>query len=97
MGRRNDYTREEKIAAVRLMTEDGRTVISVANEYGIHENTLYKWKREYTDNPEAAFTGVPEGDSAESEIERLKRRNRELEAEVDFLKKVSAYFAKSPK
>jgi transposase len=97
MRRRNEYTREEKIAAVKLVTEDGRTTISVAKEYGIHENTLYKWKREYTDNPKAAFTEEPVGDSAELEIERLKRRNRELEAEVDFLKKVSAYFAKGPK
>jgi len=97
MGRQSEFTREEKIAAVKLVTEGGRSAISVANEYGIHENTLWKWRRLYTINPEGAFTGATIGDSNEIENERLKRRVRELENEVDFLKKVSAYFAKGPK
>lgn len=99
MGRRNEYSREEKIAAVKLVTEGGRSLLSVANEYGIHENTLWKWKRQYAINPETAFTGAeiltPET-AAERELAQLKRRIRELEAENDFLKKVSAYFAKGP-
>jgi len=45
MGRQSEFTREEKIAAVKLVTEGGRSAISVANEYGIHENTLWKWRR----------------------------------------------------
>jgi transposase len=97
MGRQSEFTREEKVAAVKLVEEGGRTVLSVANEYGIHENTLWKWRRQYSINPEGAFTGVTVGDSTEIENERLKRRVRELENEVDFLKKVSAYFAKGPK
>lgn len=97
MGRQSEFTREEKIAAVKLVTEGGRSAPSVANEYGIHENTLWKWKRQYAINPEGAFTGTPVGDSTELEKDRLKRRVRELENEVDFLKKVSAYFAKGPK
>jgi transposase len=97
MGRQSEFTREEKIAAVKLVEEGGRSVLSVANEYGIHENTLYKWKRQYSINPEGAYTGEPTVDGTEAENERLKRRVRELENEVDFLKKVSAYFAKGPK
>lgn len=31
------------------------------------------------------------------ELQQLRRRVRELEAENDFLKKVSAYFAKNPR
>ena len=44
MGRRSEMSREEKITAVKLVTEGGRSLSSVANEYGIHENTLWKWK-----------------------------------------------------
>ena len=83
MGRRSEFSREEKIAAVK-----------------IHENTLGKWKRQYAINPEGAFNGeaVVEGSSAqERELQQLKRRIRELEEENDFLKKVSAYFAKNPR
>ena len=100
MGRKSEYSREEKIAAVKLVTEGGRDVPSVANEYGIHENTLWKWKRQYTINPEAAFHGEPvltAQEAQEQELQQLRRRIRELEQENDFLKKVSAYFAKNPR
>ena len=95
MGRKSEFSREEKIAAVRLTTEGGRTVLSVANEYGVHENTIMKWKRQYKTNPELAFSGQ-NGETPPDEAERLKRRIRELENEIEFLKKVSAYFAKHP-
>ena len=100
MGRKSEFSREEKIAAVKLVTEGGRSVLSVANEYGIHENTLWKWKRLYEINPEGAFTGMPAADDAsaeERELQQLRRRVRELETENEFLKKVSAYFAKNPR
>lgn len=100
MGRKSEFSREEKIAAVKLVTEGGRSLLSVANEYGIHENTLGKWKRLYAINPEGAFTGEQMKDEAtiqDRELQQLRRRVRELEAENDFLKKVSAYFAKNPR
>ena len=96
----NEYSREEKIAAVKLVTEGGRSLPSVANEYGIHENTLWKWKRQYAMNPEGAFHGEPiltAAEAQERELQKLRRRVRELEEENDFLKKVSAYFAKNPR
>ena len=93
MGRQSTFTREEKLAAVKLTTEHGRSVTSVANEYGVHPNTVWKWQQQYRTNPIAAFTGEPDT-SDEAEKRRMKRRIAELEAENDFLKKVSAYFAK---
>jgi len=95
MGRQSKFTEEEKLAAVRMVTEGGRTVLSVANEYGIHENTIWKWKRQYEINPEGAFVKVVSVDS-NVETERLRRRVKELENEVEFLKKAAAYFAKNP-
>jgi transposase len=93
MSRQSRFTREEKVAAVKLVA-DGRSVTSVANEYGVHPNTVWKWQELYRTNPTGAFTGEP-NNSEEAELLRLKRRNAELEAENDFLKKASAYFAKN--
>ena len=90
MGRKSEFSREEKIAAVKLVMEGGRRLLSVANEYGIHENTLGKWKQQYAINPEDAFKGEPVADAAsgqERELQHLKRRIRELEEENSFLKK----------
>jgi len=93
MSSRKRYTREEKVAVVEQVIEGGRTASSLSNEYGVHENTIYKWVQAYTTNPQTAFPGS--GNEALDETERLKRRVAELEAENTFLKKVSAYFAKS--
>lgn len=97
MGRQSKFTREEKLAAVKLVTEGGRTTLSVANEYGIHENTVFKWRQQYAINPTEAFSKAPKSaEDGDADTERLKRRVQELENEVEFLKKVSAYFAKNP-
>ena len=97
MGRQSKFTQEEKIAAVKLVTEGGRTTLSVANEYGIHENTVFKWRQQYAINPTEAFSKAPKSaEDRDADTERLKRRVKELENEVEFLKKVSAYFAKNP-
>jgi len=93
MGRQSDFSREEKIAAVNLTSDKGRSVTSVAHEYGVHPNTVWKWRQQYVVNPAGAFTGEPDS-SEEAEKRRMKRRIAELEAEVDFLKKATAYFAK---
>lgn len=96
MGRTSTFSREEKIAAVKLLVDEGRSAVSVAHEYSIHENTLWKWKQEYMLNPEDAFAEKDPTAAVPDETERLRRRVKELENEVAFLKKVSAYFAKSP-
>lgn len=95
MPRKSKFTREEKIAAVTLVLE-GRTPRSVANEYGVHENTIYKWKMQLEMDPESAFTEQAE-QAGVDEVSRLKRRVKELELELEFLKKAAAYFAKNPR
>lgn len=97
MGRNSQFSREEKIAAIKLVTEQGRNAASVANEYGVHENTIWKWKQAYSMNPKEAFKEKGPSSEPPDETERLRRRVKELENEVDFLKKVSAYFAKNPR
>lgn len=58
---------------MKLITESSPTMLSVANEYGIHENTLGKWKRQYAINPGTAFTGAP-SDNGDIEVAHLCRR-----------------------
>ena len=69
-------------------------VTELSKETGIAENTLYKWSSRYRSNSEKPFVGsgyiLPENE----EYVRLKRENKELREENDFLKKAAAYFAK---
>lgn len=68
---------------------DGQSVRSVAEELGVNESIIHKWKR-------AALTkGDGKQSGAElSEIEALKKRNRELEMEVEILKKATLIFGR---
>ena len=65
---------------------DGQSAASAARELGIGENLICKWKKVILQN------GNELRNSAElSEIAALKKRNRELETEVEILKKATIY------
>ena len=82
------YDDEFKRNALQKVT-DGQSVKSVAEELGINESLIHKWKR-------AAKTfGDGNRSGAElSEIEVLKKRNRGLEMEVEILKKATLIFGR---
>lgn len=82
------YDDEIKRNALRKVL-DGQSVRSVAEELGVNESLIHKWKR-------AAKTfGSGSRSGAEiSEIENLKKRNRELEQENEILKKAALIFGR---
>ena len=90
MNERRKFDRAFKIETVKLITEQGRSVPSVAREIGVHENTVYKWLKDLKADPEQAFPGCGNMKPEEDEMRRLKRRNAELEEEVAILKKAMA-------
>jgi transposase len=45
MGKRKRYTSEEKIKILRGVLEDGKSVSSVAESYGIHPNQIMNWRK----------------------------------------------------
>jgi transposase len=86
MKTRRQYTRDFKIAVVREI-EMGKSLAQVSRENGIHPSLIVKWKNEYFENPEKAFSGngrVYKDQARMAELERLVGR---LYAENEFLKK----------
>ena len=68
---------------------DGQPAASVARELGIGDNLLYKWKKATLQN------GNGKHNAAElNEIAALKKRNRELEMEIEILKKATLIFGR---
>lgn len=68
---------------------DGQPVASVARELGIGENLIYKWKALLLPTGQ----GRP-GAAAGSETQVLQKRVRELELEVEILKKAALIFGR---
>lgn len=86
--------------AVRLADQPDRTAADVARELGIHVGQIYNWRAQFNKLSKGQFTvadGTNYSKSESAEVRRLKKRIAELEQERDFLKKATAYFAKTDK
>ena len=93
---RRTYTREFKLQALRMLTDQGLAVAEVARRLGVGENCLRNWRQADRDQGEAAFPGQGNPSPAEDELRRLRAEVQRLRAERDLLKKAAAYFASPP-
>lgn len=84
------YTEEFKKQIVELY-ENGKSVIDLAREYGLVEQTIYKWIHRYE-----PFEKNEQGEAVtQADVKAMQRRIAELEMENEILKKATAIFAKT--
>ena len=86
------YSPEFKRDAVALLRSSGRSIAQVAKELGVSDMSLSTWAREQ------AKQMSPE-EAEQSEAERLeaialRKRIKELEQEIEILKRFTAYWVK---
>ncbi len=84
---RRKYTREFKLAAVKLVTEQGRSVAEAARSLGVSEKQLRHWKAALQVQGQQAFPGNGHLPVADEELRRLREDNQRLRMERDILKK----------
>jgi transposase-like protein len=97
MGKRKRYTAEEKIKILRELQEEGKTISTVSEEYGIHPNNIFKWRKQHLEMGVQGFkTKRPDisGKAKERKItfleEKIKQKDEviaELAEELLALKK----------
>ena len=85
----NDFRKK----VVTLHIRDGRTIASLAAEYGVSSATVSNWVRAYREECQTNDEAKSELELLE-EIRKLRQENSELEKENEFLKKAAAFFAK---
>lgn len=70
MGRkRKRYTSEEKIKILREVLEDGKSISSVAEGYGLHPNLIMNWRKQLFEGAAQAFE-IKRPDITEKALER---------------------------
>ena len=94
MGKKKPYyTPEFKSEAVGLLRGSDKPVSQVAKDIGVSQSALRKWDRQAKidegNGPAGALTT-----SEREELARLRKENRQVKMERDFLKKVSSFFAR---
>jgi transposase len=90
------YSDEFKADAVRLLATSGRSIAEVARELGVTDTSLGGWARDAArkDTPEQR-QAVEAAAWEAKEIARLRKRARDLEQEIEILKRFTAYWVRS--
>lgn len=84
------FTREFKLAIVRQLSSGEKRPAQVCREHGLGDSVLARWRREYSERGEAAFTphaGNGETSSLEARIADLERFCGQVALENAVLKK----------
>jgi transposase len=90
---RRSFTPEFKAEAVALVRASGKSVGQVAKDLDLTETTLREWAR----RAEQGLPLVGKSDvtpNERTELLALRKENRVLKMERDFLKRAAAFFAK---
>jgi len=94
MAKRRTFTREYKVEAVKLVTDQGRSYAEAATSLGVSETLLRTWKKTLAAAGDQAFPGHGQPPPAEEELRRLRAEVKRLQMERDILKKATAFFAR---
>lgn len=95
MPKRNTFSREFKLEAIRLMEAGDKKTADLARELGVPRNKLYKWREELrAKDSETAFPGSGRRRGQEADLAALKYENERLREENDILKKAARFFAR---
>ena len=87
--RHRHYSPEFKAEAVRVAQQSDEPLAKVARDLGINKTTLRLWIDAARPEPREPLT-----EDEQSELQRLRRENRQLRMERDILKKATAFFAR---
>jgi len=95
MPKRRKYSAEFKREAVALANQPGVTKAQIGRELDINPNMITRWQRELSSNGSKAFLG--QGVARDEELATLKREDRQLRKERDFLREAETFFASDQK
>src|SRR5215470_15208258 len=94
--KRRTFTDEYRAEVVKLCRTSGKSVGQVAKELDLTETAVRAWVRraeiDEKRDPNGPLTSEERG-----ELVRLRRANKTLTMERDFLRKAAAFFARSGK
>ena len=85
------FSREFKLSAVKLVNEQGYSIVEAAKSLGVDPANVRGWIEKFS--AEAGL--APSGEGAlKAELRRLRKENAQLLMEREILKKAAAFFAK---
>jgi transposase len=97
MTTRKKYSKEFKLDAVSLVTEQNYNRAEAARSLGINTNMLGRWVKEQASDDGQAFRGNGKLTPDQEENRQLKAEIKRLKMEKEILKKATVFFAAETK
>lgn len=97
MKTRKSYSKEFKLDAVSLVTEQNYKIAEAARSLDISATMLGRRIKEQEEEGQQAFRGNGNLTPEQEEIRRLREENKRLKMEKEILKKATVFFAKETK
>ena len=91
-GKRRIFSKEFKAELVKLILDGGQTAAEVSKNHGIASSIISTWVKQGSVDAGRGPAGALTTEERH-ELVVLRRENRELKMQRDFLKKTSAWFA----
>ena len=92
--KKKSYSKQFKIDAVKLVTEQGYKIAEASRNLDIHPNVLRNWREQFKTGSDGAFPSKGHMTPEKEELHRLRKENMRLRMEHEVLKKAAAFFAK---
>jgi transposase len=92
-GKRQQYGRDFKVSAVRLLESSEESLEQVARGLGISGSMLRRWRNQIRSRGIEGFSAA--GRMERSELARLRRKNKELQRDLEALKKTLDYLGRA--
>jgi len=87
------YPKEFRRDVIAVARQGDQSIAQVARSFGISESCLNRWLR-IADRDEGLSAGSAGSAADDPEKRELRRRNKQLEQEVEILRRATAYFAR---
>lgn len=88
------FTREIKLEAVKLVTQQKISLSEAAKQLGIGSSMIFRWRQEWEAEGANAFPGTGNPVPFDEELNRLRAENKRLQMECDILKKAMTFLAR---
>jgi transposase len=92
MAKHQHYSKDFKLQAARLVTEQGYSLRDAAERLGVSAWSIRYWIKKFQQTAELPAQNQTQ--PVADELKELRRENARLRMENDILKKAAAYFAK---
>jgi transposase len=87
------YPKEFRCDVIAVARQSDQSIAQVARSFGISESCLNRWLK-IADREEGVRAASPGQAADDPEKRELRRRNKQLEQEVEILRRATAYFAR---